>query len=125
MIMMKHNMLLKKLKSIIKNNPNEEFAIIYRMNYISRKFEKELFKNGLPYIIFGGLRFFDRAEIKTVMSYLKYIIDDKDNMAFDRILNIPTRGIGDVSLAKIENYAKKHKVSHSEASGKIDNKNIK
>lgn len=115
---------VKEIKSIIKNNPNEEFAIIYRMNYISRKFEKELFKNGLPYIIFGGLRFFDRAEIKTVMSYLKYIIDDKDNMAFDRILNIPTRGIGDVSLAKIENYAKKHKVSHSEASGKIDNKTL-
>ena len=115
---------VKEIKSIIKNNPNEEFAIIYRMNYISRKFEKELFKNGLPYIIFGGLRFFDRAEIKTVMSYLKYIIDDKDNMAFDRILNIPARGIGDVSLAKIENYAEKHKVSHSEASGKIDNKTL-
>ena len=73
---------VKEIKSIIKNNPNEEFAIIYRMNYISRKFEKELFKNGLPYIIFGGLRFFDRAEIKTVMSYLKYIIDDKDNIEF-------------------------------------------
>lgn len=115
---------VKEIKSIIKNHPNEEFAIIYRMNYISRKFEKELFKNGLPYIIFGGLRFFDRAEIKTVMSYLKYIIDDKDNMAFDRILNIPARGIGDVSLAKIENYAKKHKVSHSEASEKIDNKTL-
>ena len=115
---------VKEIKSIIKNNPNEEFAIIYRMNYISRKFEKELFKNGLPYIIFGGLRFFDRAEIKTVMSYLKYISDDKDNIDFDRILNIPTRGIGDVSLAKIENYAKKHKVSHSEASEKIDNKTL-
>lgn len=115
---------VKEIKSIIKNNPNEEFAIIYRMNYISRKFEKELFKNGLPYIIFGGLRFFDRAEIKTVMSYLKYIIDDNDNIAFDRILNIPTRGIGDVSIAKIENYAKKHKVSHSEASEKIDNKTL-
>jgi len=77
-----------------------DIAILYRSNYLSRSIEKALIENHIPYIIYGGIRFYDRAEIKDVLSYLRMIITG-DDLAFLRIINTPKRGIGDKTIDKL------------------------
>jgi DNA helicase-2/ATP-dependent DNA helicase PcrA len=71
-----------------------ECAILYRSNVQSRVFEKQLIKYNIPYIIYGGLRFYERAEIKDALAYLRLIENSADGVAFERVVNFPTRGIG-------------------------------
>ncbi|HAY40859.1 MAG TPA: DNA helicase II [Gammaproteobacteria bacterium] len=80
-------------------------AILYRSNAQSRAFEERLIKYNIPYIIYGGLRFFERAEIKDAMCYLRLIENSSDNVAFERIVNFPTRGIGNATIEKIREFA--------------------
>lgn len=80
----------------------EEIAVLYRVNSLSRGFEEECLKQRLPYRIIGGFRFYERKEIKDVLSYLKVLLNPADVMAFRRSLNTPTRGIGKTSQEKIE-----------------------
>jgi len=80
-------------------------AILYRTNAQSRLFEEELLKYNVPYTIVGGQRFYDRAEIKDVMSYLRLLVNPKDDQALRRIVNRPTRGIGKTSFERVENLA--------------------
>lgn len=75
-----------------------EIAIIYRTNSQSRAVEEELIKGGVPYRIFGGLKFYDRKEIKDLLSYYKLLINPSDNEAFIRVVNMPARGIGSTSI---------------------------
>ncbi len=79
----------------------EEQAILYRTNAQSRIFESSLRKNGINYKIYGGLRFFDRAEVKDLIAYLNIIINPNDDISFMRIINVPKRKIGSVSIDKI------------------------
>jgi DNA helicase-2/ATP-dependent DNA helicase PcrA len=80
-------------------------AILYRTNAQSRVFEEELMKYDIPYTIVGGQRFYERAEIKDVMAYLRLVVNPKDDAALRRIVNKPTRGIGKASFDKVEELA--------------------
>lgn len=77
----------------------DDIAIIYRANYLSNAIEKQLANFKIPYQVYGGLKFFERAEIKDALSYLRLIINP-DDISFQRVLNAPSKGIGDVMLAK-------------------------
>ena len=85
--------------------PFKHMAILYRTNAQSRTFEEELLKYDIPYTIVGGQRFYDRAEIKDIMSYMRLIVNPKDDQALRRIVNKPTRGIGKASFEKVESLA--------------------
>jgi DNA helicase-2/ATP-dependent DNA helicase PcrA len=80
-------------------------AILYRTNAQSRLFEEELLKYDVPYTIVGGQRFYDRAEIKDVMAYLRLLVNPRDDQALRRIVNKPTRGIGKTSFERVESMA--------------------
>lgn len=83
----------------------KDFAILYRTNAQSRLFEDIFMKRHIPYRIIGGLKFYDRKEIKDIMSYLKLICNPLDNISLKRIINVPKRSIGDTSFEKIQNFA--------------------
>ncbi len=82
-----------------------ECAILYRSNAQSRTFEEQLIKTNIPYIIYGGLRFFERAEIKDALAYLRLMENSADGVAFERVVNFPTRGIGNATVEKIREFA--------------------
>ncbi len=82
-----------------------EHAILYRSNAQSRVFEESLIKRNIDYKIYGGLRFFERAEIKDAMGYVRLTENTSDNVAFERIINFPTRGIGLSTIEKIRSYS--------------------
>ena len=78
-----------------------DFAILYRMNTLSRVIEDIFIQEGIPYKIVGGLKFYDRKEIKDIISYLKLLVNPSDNVAFSRIINEPKRGIGTTTIDKV------------------------
>jgi len=82
-----------------------DYAILYRTNAQSRIFEESLRKRNIPYKIYGGLSFYQRKEIKDLLSYFRMVINPKDNEAFKRVINYPARGIGQTSLTKLEQFA--------------------
>ena len=88
-----------------------DFAILYRTNAQSRSFEEEFRKQGIPYRIYGGLSFFQRKEIKDVISYFRLVANPDDEEAFKRIINYSTRGIGNTTVAKIAACAHDNRVS--------------
>ena len=88
-----------------------DFAILYRTNAQSRSFEEEFRKQGIPYRIYGGLSFFQRKEIKDVIAYFRLVANPDDEEAFKRIINYPSRGIGNTTLAKIATCALDNHVS--------------
>jgi DNA helicase-2/ATP-dependent DNA helicase PcrA len=88
-----------------------DFAILYRTNAQSRIFEEAFRKKNIPYRIYGGLSFYQRKEIKDVIAYFRLVINPNDEEAFKRIINFPTRGIGDTTVRKISEAAKLHNVS--------------
>ena len=75
-----------------------DIAILYRANYLTLPFEKELMRRRIPYQIYGGLKFFQRKEIKDALAYFRLIVNKKDDISFERIVNVPRRGIGDVAM---------------------------
>ena len=80
-------------------------AILYRSSYLTRPFESALKDHGIPYRIFGGLRFYERMEVKDVLAYINLLVNYVDNVSFERICNVPKRGVGDTSLARIRQEA--------------------
>ncbi len=82
-----------------------DIGVLYRSNAQSRVLEEALVRLGVPYTIYGGLRFFERAEIKDALAYIKLAINKQDNEAFERVVNIPPRGIGKVSLDKLREFS--------------------
>jgi len=85
-------------------------AVLYRTNYQSRVIEEGMLKNGLPYKLVGGFRFYERKEIKDILSYMKVFYNLKDELSFNRIINTPTRKMGPKSVGDIHNLAKKCKL---------------
>jgi len=95
-----------KIESIIRDGYKfDDFAILYRTNAQSRVIEDCLLKSAIPYRVIGGLRFYDRKEIKDIIAYLRLIENTNDNVSLKRIINEPKRGIGDTTVEKIENIA--------------------
>lgn len=88
-----------------------DFAILYRTNAQSRILEEALRKRGIPYKIYGGLSFYQRKEVKDVVSYFRLIVNPHDEEAFKRVINYPARGIGDTTLNKLVTAATEHDVS--------------
>lgn len=82
-----------------------DFAILYRTNAQSRSLEEKLIEKNIPYRIYGGINFYARREIKDILAYLKTIDNARDDLAVKRILNVPKRGIGTASVAKVDDYA--------------------
>ena len=114
--------LLKKLKSI-KDRGNykfSDFSILYRTNSQSRIIEDVLRRNAIPYVIVGGVKFYDRKEIKDVIAYLRLIVNQLDLISFERVVNFPPRGIGKTSVQKLINYAQVNSISIFETLNCID-----
>lgn len=88
-----------------------DFAVLYRTNAQSRIFEEALRKKNIPYVIYGGLSFYQRKEIKDIIGYFRLIVNPNDEEAFRRIVNYPARGIGDVTVGKISECARLHGAS--------------
>lgn len=88
-----------------------DFAILYRTNAQSRILEEALRKRGIPYKIYGGLSFYQRKEIKDIISYLRLIVNPHDEEAFKRVINYPSRGIGDTTVGKVISVATDNNVS--------------
>jgi DNA helicase-2/ATP-dependent DNA helicase PcrA len=95
---------IKELKA--QGTPLNEIAILYRSNAQSRLFEERLMTAGIPYRVYGGLRFFERAEIKNALAYLRLISNRHDDTSFERVVNFPTRGIGLKTLDEIRELAR-------------------
>lgn len=93
-----------------------EVAILYRSNAQSRVLEEAMLRASIPYRIYGGHRFFERAEIKNALAYLRLICHRDDDAAFERVVNTPSRGLGDKSLEKIRNAARELKIPLWQAS---------
>ena len=82
-----------------------EIAVLYRANYLSRHFEDALIKKGIAYRVVGGIRFYERREIKDMLAYLRLVNNPYDNVSFKRVINLPKRGIGDKTLEKLGEYS--------------------
>lgn len=93
----------------------DDIAVFYRTNAQSRILEDMFLRAGVPYKIVGGTRFFDRAEIRDVMAYLKMVVNPADEMSVKRVINTPRRGIGSTSIAKIELLARQNRCSFFQA----------
>lgn len=98
-----------------KGTSYDDIAVFYRTNAQSRILEDMFLRAGVPYKIVGGTRFFDRAEIRDVMAYLKMIVNPADEMSVKRIINTPRRGIGSTSIQKIEQLARDNRCSFFQA----------
>ncbi len=99
-------------------------AILVRAIFQTREFEERFLKIGVPYRILGGTKFYERAEIKDCVAYLRLIYQEKDDLAFERIVNNPKRSIGDSSIKMIHEYAKKNNLCLENASRKLIQENL-
>jgi len=111
--------LIKLLKKELEKYNKKDILIAYRTNAQSRAIEDALLKEEIPYVIVGGVKFYQRKEIKDILSYVKFIVNKKDTVSFFRILNTPRRGIGKITREKIEMKAKEENISLWEAACKL------
>ena len=101
-------------------------AVLYRSNAQSRVIEEALLQLNIPYRVYGGMRFFDRAEIKDVLSYLRLVTNPNDDVAFERASSMPPKGMGAKTMSQIRTFAKEHNVSLlSAASSMLQNQELK
>ena len=101
-----------------------KIAILVRAIFQTREFEERFLKVGIPYRIIGGIKFYERAEIKDCISYLRIIFQENDDLAFERIVNNPKRSIGDSTIKQIHEYAKKNSLSLEKSSKKLIELNL-
>ena len=107
-------------EAIMNGTKRDEIAILYRSNAQSRVLEQALVAAGIPYKVYGGLRFFDRAEIKNALAYLRLIENPKDDTAFLRVVNFPIRGIGAKSIETLQMLAGERQISLYEAAQQVE-----
>jgi DNA helicase-2/ATP-dependent DNA helicase PcrA len=106
------NYVVERIKNWVEaGNKRADTAILYRSNAQSRQFEEKLMLSNTPYRVYGGLRFYDRAEIKNVLAYLRLLVNRDDDASLDRIINTPTRGIGLKTLDEIRKLAHEKQIS--------------
>lgn len=97
-----------------------DFAILYRTNAMSRVIEEVFIKSNIPYQIVGGIKFYERKEIKDLLAYLRLIANPDDDLSLQRIINVPKRGIGDATVDKIAEFATSQGISMYAALGRVD-----
>ena len=112
------------IEKIKKNFSLNNIAILVRAIFQTREFEERFLKIGLPYRILGGTKFYERAEIKDCVAYLRIVYQDKDDLAFERIVNNPKRSIGDSTLKLIHEFAKKESCSLEFSARKMIENNL-
>lgn len=103
---------------------NDDIVVLYRTNAQSRPLEEALRKQGIPYRIYGGLSFYQRKEIKDMMSYLRLVVNQRDEEAFKRVINYPGRGVGDTTLEKMLQIAANSKLTLWEVARNIDQTSV-
>jgi len=111
----------KKLK---KESSLNEISILVRAIFQTREFEERFLKIGMPYRIIGGTKFYERSEIKDCVAYLRLIFQNKDDLAFERIVNVPKRSVGDTAIKKINEFAKKNSFSLENSAKKLIELNL-
>ncbi|WP_457641169.1 ATP-dependent helicase [Persephonella sp.] len=96
----------KKIQQLIRDEgySYSDFAVLIRMSYLSRNIEEVFVNLRIPYQIIGGVKFFERAEVKDILAYLRFALQPKDTQAFKRIINLPSRGIGEKTIQKIQSH---------------------
>jgi DNA helicase II / ATP-dependent DNA helicase PcrA len=111
-----------KIKEAVESGKRKysDFAILYRTNAQSRVMEEVLLKSNINYTIVGGIKFYDRKEIKDMLAYLRLIANTDDDISLVRVVNVPKRGIGATSVDKLANYAIQHDISIFKALGEVD-----
>ncbi|MBM3659751.1 MAG: hypothetical protein FJW95_09660 [Actinobacteria bacterium] len=92
-----------------------DVAVFYRTNAQSRVVEEALVRNNLPYRVVGGVKFYDRREVKDALAYLRALVNPDDEVSWKRIVNVPKRGVGDTSIAKVEQYGQAYGLTFREA----------
>lgn len=112
------NFIASKIKQDSGGNYNQ-YAILYRTNSQSRALEEACMAAGIPYRIYGGLKFYDRKEIKDIIAYLKLIFNPDDSQSFKRIVNVPKRSIGDTTIKRLQDFADREDISLFEAVKRI------
>ena len=113
----------RKIRDLIsegKEKKFKDFAIFYRTNAQSRAIEEVFIRESIPYRIFGGLKFYDRKEIKDMLAYLKFISNPKDVVSLLRVVNVPARGIGSTTISNIEKYSQLNTITFCEALYEIE-----
>jgi DNA helicase-2/ATP-dependent DNA helicase PcrA len=113
-----------EIEKIKKKYSYNNIAILVRAIFQTREFEERFLKIGIPYRIIGGTKFYERAEIKDCIAYLRLIYQNKDDLAYERIVNNPKRSIGDSTLKTIHDYQKKHSLSLEVSSRKMMQENL-
>jgi len=118
--------IVERIDQAVREGMNRsEIAILYRSNAQSRVLEEALLRAGVPYRIYGGQRFFERAEIKNAMSYMRLLANRGDDGALERVINLPTRGIGDKTVEAMREHARRHDLSMWQAGLElIENKGL-
>lgn len=112
---------VEKIEQFKREGKNyNEIAILYRANVQSRTIEDQLVKKSIPYHLFGGVRFYERKEIKDIICYLRVLSNPEDAIALFRIINVPKRGIGDTSVEKVNIFAIENNISFYEALSCLD-----
>ena len=101
------------------DHPLDEIAILVRASFQMREFEDRFIQLGLPYRVIGGPRFYERAEIRDALAYLRVIAQPADDLAFERIVNVPKRGLGDATLQMLHDYARKKRIPLTEAASAL------
>ncbi len=108
--------IIKEIKKLLEEGySKKDMAVFYRTNAQSRSLEEQFLKSNIPYKVVGSFYFYSRKEIKDLISYLKLILNPKDDISLRRVINTPKRGIGDASIARLENIAEEKKTSMFEA----------
>jgi DNA helicase-2/ATP-dependent DNA helicase PcrA len=102
---------IRKLQATHADFKYHDVAVLYRANYLTLPFEKEFNRMNIPYRIFGGIRFYQRKEIKDVLAYFRLLSNKKDDISFLRIINVPRRGIGDVTVEQLQKEANQQGLS--------------
>jgi DNA helicase-2/ATP-dependent DNA helicase PcrA len=103
------NFVAKQIKKNVEKYKYSDMAILYRNNYQSRNIETSLINYGIPYVVYGGVKFYQRKEIKDILSYLRIMVND-DEFSYKRIINIPRRNIGPTTIDNISLYAQKNDI---------------
>ncbi len=115
------NFLSREINNLVgKGYDYKDIAIIYRQNSLSRGYEDEFIKKNIPYIIYGGVSYFSRKEVKDIIAYLRLICNYNDNFSLKRIINVPKRGIGDASFKNIEEYSLMYNLSLFNSLDKVE-----
>lgn len=113
--------IVNEIKELAKNGKNyNDFALLYRINAQSRTLEEKLLQANIPHRLLGSIRFYDRKEIKDILSYLKVLNNPSDDLAIKRIINVPKRGIGNTTINKVSDFAYENDIDFIEILKKAD-----